>query len=45
MEAERVAKAAEEAEQQRLQALEDGFDKHSELKSMGGRVFDFDVED
>jgi len=29
----------------RLQALEDGFDRNAELKSMGGRVYDFDKED
>ena len=36
---------AEEAEAARLQALEDAFDKHAELKTMGGRVFDFEKED
>jgi len=45
LEAERIKKEAEDAELAKQQALEDAFDKHSELKSMGGKVYDFDVED
>lgn len=45
LEAERIKREAEEAEIARLQALEDAFDKTAELKSMGGRVYDFDIED
>lgn len=45
LEAERVKREAEEAELARQKALEDAFDKTAELKSMGGRLYDFDVED
>lgn len=44
LEAERKIKEAEDAETARLQALEDAFDKHAELKTMGGKVFDFEKE-
>jgi hypothetical protein len=40
-----LIKEAEDAEIARLAALEEAFEKTSELKSMGGRVYDFDVED
>lgn len=39
-----MVREAEEAEKARLEALESAFDKTSELKSMGGRVYDFDVD-
>lgn len=45
LEAERIKREAEEAEAARQKALEDAFDKVAELKSMGGRIYDFDVED
>lgn len=34
----------EEKEAARCKALEDGFNKTTELRSMGGRVYDFDME-
>ncbi len=45
LEAERLAREAEEAEAARIKALEDAFDKAGVLRSLGGRVYDFDVED
>ncbi len=39
-----MVREAEEAEKARLEALESAFDKTSELKSMGGRVYDFDMD-
>ena len=42
IEAERMKKEAEEAEEKRIAELEASFDKVAELKSMGGRVFDFE---
>jgi hypothetical protein len=45
LEAERLAQEAEEAELARVKALEDAFDKDGALRTFGGRVFDFDVED
>jgi len=39
-----LRKEAEEAENARLTALEEGFDKESVLRSMGGRVTNFDME-
>ena len=44
-EAARLVREAEEAELARQAALEAAFDKHSSLKSMGGRVYDFEMED
>ena len=40
-----MLREAEARELARVKALEDAFDKTGELKSMGGRVFDFEVED
>ena len=45
LEAERIAKEAEDAEAARVQALEDAFDMNAALKTMGGRVFNFEKED
>jgi hypothetical protein len=45
LEAERMKREAEEAEAARLQALEDAFDQAGELKSMGGKVYNFDMDD
>ena len=39
-----MRKEAEEAEQARLKALEDAFDREAVLKSMGGRLTDFEAE-
>jgi len=44
-EAARLVREAEEAELARQAALEAAFNKTSELKSMGGRVYDFEVDD
>lgn len=44
-EAERVRLEALEAERLRLEEIERNFDKHGELKLLGGQVCDFDVED
>ena len=44
-EAERLRIEAEEAEKERLAEIERNFDKKGELKSLGGAVSDFDVED
>lgn len=43
-EEERLKKQAEEEERARLAALENAFDKDSVLKSMGGKVTNFDME-
>jgi len=40
-----LVREADARELARVKALEDAFDKTGELKSMGGRVFDFEVED
>jgi len=44
-EAEKLKLEAEEAERVRQEAIERNFDKHGELKSLGGSVIDFDTED
>ena len=44
-EEEKKRQEAEEAERLRLEEMEKGFDKHSELAKYGGRVFDFFPED
>lgn len=44
-EEEKKRQEAEEAERLRLQEMEKGFDKHSELAKLGGKVFDFFPED
>ena len=44
-EAERARQEALEAERRRLEEIEKNFDKHGELKLLGGQVTDFDVED
>lgn len=36
---------AEEAERKRLEEIERNFNKHGELKLLGGKVTDFDVDD
>ena len=41
----RKVEEAEAAERARLQALEDAFDRDGELRAMGGRVYNFDVEE
>lgn len=44
-EEERKRKEAEEIERLRREEIERQFDKHGELKKLGGRVFDFFVDD
>lgn len=44
-EEEKKRQEAEEAERLRLEELEKGFDKHSELVKYGGKVYDFFPED
>jgi hypothetical protein len=44
-EEEKKRQEAEEAERLRLEEMEKGFDKHSELAKYGGRVFDFFPDD
>lgn len=44
-EEEKKRQEAEEAERERLAAMERDFDKHAELKKMGGAVHDFYPED
>lgn len=38
-------KAEEEAERMRKEELEKNFDKHGELRRLGGKVYDFFVDD
>jgi hypothetical protein len=44
-EEEKKRQEAEEIERLRLEEMEKGFDKHSELAKYGGRVFDFFPDD
>ena len=44
-EAERLKQEKEEAERFRLAEIERLFDKHGELAKLGGKVYDFDLED
>ncbi len=44
-EEEKKRQEAEEAERLRLEEMEKGFDKHSELAKYGGKVFDFFPDD
>jgi hypothetical protein len=44
LEAERLVQEALDKEATRKKALEDSFDRDGELKNMGGRVFDFEME-
>lgn len=44
-EAERIKQEKEEAERFRLAEIERNFDKHGELAKLGGKVFDFDIDD
>jgi len=44
-EEEKKRQEAEEAERLRLEEMEKGFDKHSELAKVGGKVFDFFTND
>lgn len=44
-EEERKRKEAEDLENARREELELNFDKHSELKRLGGKVHDFFVDD
>ena len=44
-EAERVRQEAEEAERSRLAEIERNFNRHAELRLLGGKVTDFDLED
>ena len=44
-EAERIRLEAETAERRRMEEIERNFDKHGELKSIGGSVTDFDTND
>lgn len=44
-EEEKKRQEAEEAERLRLEEMEKGFDKYSELAKYGGKVFDFFPED
>jgi hypothetical protein len=44
-EEEKKRQEAEEVERLRLEEMEKGFDKHSELAKYGGRVFDFFPDD
>lgn len=45
LEAERLVREAEEKEAARIKALEDAFDATGALKRMGGKVFNFEVEE
>jgi hypothetical protein len=44
-EEEKKRQEAEEIERLRLEEMEKGFDKHTELAKYGGRVFDFFPDD
>lgn len=44
-EEEKKRQELEEIERQRIAEMEKGFDRHSELEKLGGRVFDFYPED
>lgn len=44
-EEERKRREAEEEERKRIEEIERNFDREGELKRLGGRVFDFFVDD
>ncbi len=44
-EEERKRKEAEEEERRRVEEIERNFDKEGELKRLGGRVYDFYIDD